>query len=259
MSQEQPRRRPDQSSGLEPLKYGDVFNVSGELASRPVAPRDAATAQAAENLVLGETQRGGPAAVMHSAATYNERARLVGHKDATEVAREEGVSVTEGINPDGNRVVTEKVGGQVVAQYVEPPLPMGSPGGALDRDAITIGEALEATALSAGDKPIDKSDAAAIQAAEMKATGRTEIAPGGVAAMAEYAASVNPRDVNKTKLGDVLEDATQKLPADKVVTREDAKAVIGAEIRNSPTMSTTRGGVAESLAAASRLNQNTGK
>ncbi|CAL2280833.1 unnamed protein product [Prunus armeniaca] len=136
---------------------------------------------------------------------------------------------------------------------------MGSPGGVLDRDAITIGEALEATALSAGDKPIDRSDAAVIQAAEMKATGRTEIAPGGVAAMAEYAASVNPRDVNKTKLGDVLEDATQKLPADKVVTREDAKAVIGAEMRNSPTMSTTGGGVAESLAAAARLNQNTGK
>ncbi|KAH0978390.1 hypothetical protein GBA52_028109, partial [Prunus armeniaca] len=76
MSQEQPRRRPDQSSGQEPLKYGDVFNVSGELASRPVAPGDAATAQAAENLVLGETQRGGPAAVMNSAATYNERAGL---------------------------------------------------------------------------------------------------------------------------------------------------------------------------------------
>lgn len=56
-----------------------------------------------------------------------------------------------------------------------------------------------------------------------------------------------------------MKDATQKLPADKVVTREDAKAVIGAEIRNSPTMSTTRGGVAESLAAAARLNQNTGK
>ncbi|PQQ16905.1 late embryogenesis abundant protein D-34-like [Prunus yedoensis var. nudiflora] len=246
MSQEQPRKQqPDQSHGQEPVKYGDVFNVSRELASRP----------AAENLVLGETLRGGPAVVMQSTATYNERARLVGHRDATE----EGVSITERNNPDGNRVVTKKVGGQVVAQYVEPSLPMGSPGGALDRDAITNGEALEATALSAGDKPIDKSDAAAIQASEMKATGRTEIAPGGVATMAQYAASINPRYVNNTKLGDVLEDATQKLPADKVVTREDAKAVIGAEIRNSPTMSTTRGGVAESLAAASRINQNTGE
>lgn len=94
---------------------------------------------------------------------------------------------------------------KVVAQYVEPPVPMASPGGALDRDAITIGEALEASALTAGDKPIEQSDAAAIQAAEMRATGRNEIAPGGAAAVAQYAASVNPRDVNKTKLGDVLE------------------------------------------------------
>ncbi|XP_009370807.2 late embryogenesis abundant protein D-34-like [Pyrus x bretschneideri] len=259
MSQGQPqRRRPDQSEVQEPIKYGDVFNVSGELADRPVAPRDAATAQAAENLVLGENPRGGPAAVMQSAATYNERFGLVGHLDSTKVAREEGVTVTETINPDGNRVVTEKVAGQVVAQYVEPPVPMASPGGALDRDAITIGEALEASALTAGDKPIEQSDAAAIQAAEMRATGRNEIAPGGAAAVAQYAASVNPRDVNKTKLGDVLEDATEKLPADKPVTREDAKAVIGAEIRNSPNMATTPGGVAESLAAAAGLNQNGG-
>lgn len=114
MSQGQPqRRRPDQSEVQEPIKYGDVFNVSGELADRPVAPRDAATAQAAENLVLGENPRGGPAAVMQSAATYNERFGLVGHLDSTKVAREEGVTVTETINPDGNRVVTEKVAGQV--------------------------------------------------------------------------------------------------------------------------------------------------
>ncbi|XP_050141205.1 late embryogenesis abundant protein D-34-like [Malus sylvestris] len=130
---------------------------------------------------------------------------------------------------------------------------MASPGGSLDRDAITIGEALEVSALTAGNKPIEQSDAAAIQAAEMRATGPNEIAPGGVAAVAQYAASVNPRDVNKTKL-----DATEKLPADKPVTREDAKAVIGAEIRNSPNMATTPGGVVESLAAAAGLNQNGG-
>ncbi|XP_068337333.1 late embryogenesis abundant protein D-34-like [Pyrus communis] len=258
MSQEQPQRhRPDQSTVEEPIKYGEVFNVSGELADRPVAPRHAATAQAAENLVLGENMRGGPAAVMQSAARHNERFGLVGHRDATKVAREKGVAVTdETINPDGNRVVTEKVAGQVVAQYVEPPVPVASPGEALDRNAITIGEALEASALSAGDKPIEQSHAAAIQTAEMKATGCNEIALGGVAAVAQYAASVNLRDVNTTKLGDVLEDATQKLPADKPVTREDARAMIGVEIRNSPNMATTPGGVAESLAATARLNQN---
>lgn len=56
----------------------------------------------------------------------------------------------------------------------------------------------------------------------------------------------------------IMQDATEKLPADKPVTREDAKAVIGAEIRNSPNMATTPGGVAESLAAAAALNQNGG-
>ncbi|KAL6217419.1 hypothetical protein ACLB2K_010636 [Fragaria x ananassa] len=192
MSQEQ-QHRPQQGDQLEPIKYGDVFNVSGELASKPIAPRVTATMQAAENVVLGETQKGGPAAVMQSAATYNERAGLV------------------------------------VGQYVELPEPGASPAAVvLEDDAITIGEALEATALSAGDKQIDQSDAAAIQAAEMRATGSSEISPGGLAAVAQYAVSANAREA-ETKLADVLEDATQKMGADKAVTREDAKAIIGAE------------------------------
>lgn len=52
------------------------------------------------------------------------------------------------------------------------------------------------------------------------------------------------------------QDAKQKLPADKQVTREDAEGVIGAEIRNKPDMKTTPGGVAASVAAAATLNQN---
>ncbi|KAL6214688.1 hypothetical protein ACLB2K_014120 [Fragaria x ananassa] len=256
MSQGQ-QHRPQQGDQLEPIKYGDVFNVSGELASKPIAPRDAATMQAAENVVLGETQKGGPAAVMQSAATYNERAGLVGQREATVADREEGVTVSESIDLDGNKVITERIAGQVVGQYVEPPEPGASPAAVvLEHDAITIGEALEATALSAGDKPIDQSDAAAIQAAEMRTTGSSEISPGGLAAIAQCAVSTNAREADKTKLADVLEDATQKMGVDKPVTREDAKAIIGAEIRNNPDMSTTPGGIAESMAVAARLNQN---
>lgn len=73
--------------------------------------------------------------------------------------------------------------------------------------AITIGEALEATARTAGDKPVDQSDAAAIQAAEVRATGSNIITPGGLAATAQSAASFNAaieRDENKIKLRDVL-------------------------------------------------------
>ena len=72
---------------------------------------------------------------------------------------------------------------------------------------ITIGEALEATALTAGTKPVEWSDAAAIQAAEVRATGRTNIVPGGVAAAAQSAATLNARatrDEDKTKLADIL-------------------------------------------------------
>lgn len=72
---------------------------------------------------------------------------------------------------------------------------------------ITIGEALEATVLTAGKKPVEWSDAAAIQAAEVRATGRTNIVPGGVAAAAQSAATLNARitkEEDKTKLGDIL-------------------------------------------------------
>jgi hypothetical protein len=109
MSQEQPRRPQEEQ---EPLKYGDLFNVSGNLASKPVAPQDAAMMQTAETMVLGKTQKGGPAAVMQSAATRNERAGLVRHDEATDVAGIEGVTVTE-IDVPGQRIITESVGEQV--------------------------------------------------------------------------------------------------------------------------------------------------
>ncbi|XP_015891517.2 late embryogenesis abundant protein D-34 [Ziziphus jujuba] len=259
MSQRQPQRPlADQVSEREPVKYGDVFNVSGELASKPIAPRDAAAMQAAENAALGKTQRGGPAAVMQSAANINEQAGVVSHNQATDVARNQGVSVSE-VDVGGNRFVREDVGGQVVGEYVEPHMTTRSTGAVLDRNAITIGEVLEATALSIGDKPVDQSDAAAIQAAEVRATGNNEILPGGVGATAQTAATHNTRtmsDGDKTRVSDVLADATTKLPSDKAVTREDAEGVIGAEIRNNTNMSTTPGGVAASMAAAARINQN---
>lgn len=114
MSQEQPRR-PEEAAAArkqEPIKYGDVFNVSGDLAKRPVAPEDANMMQAAESTILGQTQKGGAAAVMQSAATQNERAGLVSHRDVTDVAGYEGVTVTETDVP-GSRIITESVGGQV--------------------------------------------------------------------------------------------------------------------------------------------------
>lgn len=90
---------------------------------------------------------------------------------------------------------------------MEPNVPMRSPGATLDNNSITIGEALEASAVSAGDKPINQSDAAAIQAAEVRATGKNEIIPGGIGAEAQSAATLNTRamrDEDKTTLADIL-------------------------------------------------------
>jgi hypothetical protein len=111
MSKEQQGRPLDEKE--EPIKYGDVFNVSGDLASNPITPQDAAMMQTAESMALGQTRKGGPAAVMQSAATRNERAGLVGHRDFSDVAGDQGVNVTE-IDVPGRRKITESVAGQVI-------------------------------------------------------------------------------------------------------------------------------------------------
>lgn len=109
---------------------------------------------------------------------------------------------------------------QVVAQYIHPTgggggQPQGATarggsggggGGGATRE-ITIGEALEAAGQTIPGKPVDQCDAAAIQAAEIRATGSNVITPGGVAATAQSAAAYNEsmiRDEDKVKLGDVL-------------------------------------------------------
>ncbi|XP_022769531.1 late embryogenesis abundant protein D-34-like, partial [Durio zibethinus] len=83
ISQQKPRRPwADQPPDQEPIKFGDVFNITGELASKPIGPQDAAAMQSAETLVLGQTRKNGPAAVMLSASTANERAGLDSHDEA---------------------------------------------------------------------------------------------------------------------------------------------------------------------------------
>ncbi|PUZ42746.1 hypothetical protein GQ55_9G607100 [Panicum hallii var. hallii] len=283
MSQEQPRRPSGQQAaggGGEQgaVRYGDVFPaVSGGLAEKPVAPQDAATMQSAENLVFGQTLRGGPAAAMQSAATTNERMGVVGHDQATDATAVQGVTVAETRVP-GGRIVTEFVAGQAVGQYLARDDDATAGGGAgagagagdaarggsaaagvVDNTKVTIGEALEATALAAGDEPVERSDAAAIQAAEARATGLDANVPGGLAAQAQSAAAANAwaaRDEDKTTLGDVLANATAKLVADKPVESADALRVAGAENRNKGDGTARPGGVAASMAAAARLNRD---
>ena len=100
-------------SQQEPIKYGDVFQVQGELAEKAVTPRDAAMMQSAENAMLGHIQKGGAASTMTSAAMRNERAGLVDHNDISDNAGLRGVSITETDLP-GKRIITESIGGQVI-------------------------------------------------------------------------------------------------------------------------------------------------
>ncbi|GMJ11807.1 hypothetical protein HRI_004849900 [Hibiscus trionum] len=158
---------------------------------------------------------------------------------------------------------------QVTGQYShEAPLSSGShsaserSGGAGGPgNPITIGEALEATALTAGKKPVDWSDAAAIQAAEVRATGHSSIIAGGVGAAAESAANHNAKaatEEEKIKLSDILSNARDKLPSDRAATKADAEEVRAAEMRNiDPTLATRPWCVSASVATAARLNNRT--
>lgn len=132
---------------------------------------------------------------------------------------------------------------------------------------------------------MQRSDTAAIQAAEVRATGSSVVVPGGLAA--QSAVSHNEqmdRDEDMIKLSSLLtvlniyisflsfhgsvggvtdrgffvemKDATSKMPADKVATRQDAEGVMSGEVRNNPMLATQPGGVAASVAAAARLNEN---
>lgn len=79
----------------EAITYGDVFNIQGELASKPVAPGDAAMMQALENAMLGGTKKGGVAAHMQAAASWNEKAGLVGHNDMNYIPAIQGGAITD--------------------------------------------------------------------------------------------------------------------------------------------------------------------
>ncbi|RLN19318.1 late embryogenesis abundant protein D-34-like [Panicum miliaceum] len=232
--------RPGGGAAADPVRYGDVFAVEGELASTPIAPQDATMMQAAESAVLGRAPRGGTAAVMQSAARRNERLGVVARDEAATdgAAAECGIAVTE-VRVPGARVVTEFVADQVpVGQYIE----------AVEDDAAD----------GAAAEPVEPSDAAAIAAAEARASGTDEAPPDGLAARARAAADANAlalREEDRATLRDVLADATSRLGADKEVEREDAARVVGAEVRGDPDAAARPGGVAASIATAARLNR----
>ncbi|KAK7401290.1 hypothetical protein VNO78_12656 [Psophocarpus tetragonolobus] len=150
------------------------------------------------------------------------------------------------------------------AELQSPVVSTGIGSAAIDGDPITIGEALEAVAISTGDKPVDQNDADAIGAAEIRATGEKKMRAGGVGETAQAAATFNSNTVrvqDMKKLSDILTDATEKLPVDKAVTKEDAEAVYAAEVQFPSRVTAAEvaehgsGAVAASMATAADLNE----
>ncbi|KAK3157631.1 hypothetical protein QOZ80_2AG0125350 [Eleusine coracana subsp. coracana] len=121
----------------------------------------------AEETVLGRTPPGRAAAAMQSRRRGENE-----NEEAAHDAEERGVAVSEARVP-GGRVVTEFVADQPVKVYLEADEETTRGAGirVVDGTKITIGEALEATAFSAGDQAVEPSDAEAIAAAEASAAG----------------------------------------------------------------------------------------
>ncbi|VAI89130.1 unnamed protein product [Triticum turgidum subsp. durum] len=250
----------------EPIQYGHVFAVTGDLAVQAIAPRDAEAMRTAEESVQGvqvpQASGGGfsAAVAMETAAAYNQAVGAVRPGQASEAATKQGITVTQTAVP-GGRIVTEFVAGQVVGQYsVADQAMMQQQQQQVEEDAskVTIGEAMEAAALSAGDRPLEEADVAAIRAAETQAQGADTVMPGGLADQAWAAASANAwaeRDEDKITVGDVLSDATTKLADDKPAATEDAARVVQAETYSDAGARTKAGGVGAAVTTAARLNQ----
>jgi len=252
----------------EAIQYGHVFAVTGDLAVQAIAPMDAAAMRSVEESVPGvpvPTASGGgfsAAVAMETAAAYNEAVGAVHSGQASDAATKQGITVTQTGVP-GGRIVTEFVAGQVVGQYsVADQTMMGQQEQQQfeeeDSSKVTIGEAMEAAALSAGNRPVEEADAAAIRAAETQAQGAGGVVPGGLADQALAAASANAwaeREEDKITIEDLLTDATTKLADDKPADSEDAARVVQAEKCSDAGARTMAGGVGHAMTTAARLNK----
>ncbi|KAL9814158.1 Late embryogenesis abundant protein 49 [Arabidopsis thaliana] len=126
-------------------------------------------------------------------------------------------------------------------QFVGPTEEISTAAEALIGRSTTLTEALKAASMNVGHKPVETTDVAAIKEVETRAIGGDIESDGGVTA---------------TNLGDVIAEIDVKVTRDREVTSEDAEAVIRAELNHSPFNNIIPGGVAESVAAAYKLNHD---
>ncbi|XP_074277452.1 late embryogenesis abundant protein 32-like [Silene latifolia] len=263
MAQEDEQRQLH-NGGEVAIKFGDVFEMSVHMAEQPISPRDAAAMESAENMAFGKTIKGGPASIMLDAAAKNLQFGLVDpHHHTASSLTQDGEFLVEGDPWEESQLSHDQLKTAISVEGMEDE---GASG-------ITIEEALEASARAIGDKPVDRADAAAIQAAEMIATGSNASLGSGLGAEAQAAATLNAQtiyDEDKTKLFDIIEGATNMLTDNKPVTEEDAERVKAAELQGDPKgvvspdvlqhraikHSTTPGGVAEAVIAVARINKS---
>ncbi|VVB15802.1 unnamed protein product [Arabis nemorensis] len=141
-------------------------------------------------------------------------------------------------------------------QFVGPTEQVSTAAKALIGRSTTLTEALKAAAINVGDKPVETTDLAAIKEVEARATG--EVADG-VATVAKKAVARNEKvdkKDEKINLRDMIAEIDVRVTKDRSVTSEDAEAVVQAELNHSPLNHITPRGVAESVAAAYKLNCN---
>ncbi|KAG4186798.1 hypothetical protein ERO13_A08G065550v2 [Gossypium hirsutum] len=276
MSQGQPiKPQADQLSNQEGIKYGDVFDVTSGLASKTIAPRDVAIMLEAETEVLRKPLDTGANAVMYSAATANLRVGVVGPDESNEMVEREDVAVSKSTDAQGKLVVNEAIADHMVCecqynpydlrgitlspspspsptiinvQWTAPSLsPAAAPttGDVVDQSGIAIREALEATILSVGDKPVEQGTQ-----------------HSGLGTRAQAAATFNDRTTychNKITISDISSMCTrsmEKLPTVKTVKNEDAEEMRGAKKRNKADVIATAGGVVDTMATAAKLNRD---
>ena len=100
----------------------------------------------------------------------------------------------------------------------------------------------------------------AIKEVEARATGGKIESGDSVTSMANEAVARNKKigkeDDKKIRLRDIVAEIDVKVTRDRSVTSEDAEAVVQAELNHSPYNHVIPGGVAESVAAAYKLNRS---
>ncbi|KAI3408242.1 uncharacterized protein J3R85_020418 [Psidium guajava] len=195
-----------------------VASVEGELADKPLALKNAALKQTAENLTLGQVQKGAAATAMQSAATQ--------HDSVNEIVAERGGNVAASDLP-GLRLIVESIGRQVLGQYSQQ-------------------APLEAGPLV----PENKNRPSGDGDSTVGGPNHDWRSPGSHSSDGRRRACGRENEVGRCFIG----GASSKLPSDKPAMHADAEGVTAAEMRNDPFLTAHPVGVATNSGSGGQIN-----